>query len=140
MEVLMRTRLSSSLAKPEDVFRLPRATIASDIMALPFQVRKRWSPKPAVIPDYTNQLDLFSQAPIDTQAPVASASARPSGEHYARPRPPQQLDFDALEPLPPEDAGAVAAGQPAPADTGGDGGAVRRPPVRAGVGAEDGTP
>src|ERR1700683_2162 len=140
METPMPARFSSPLAKPADVFRLPCATIASDIMALPFHVRKRWSPKPAVIPDYTNQLDLFSEAPIDTQAPVASESAHPSGVSHARPRPPQQLDFGALDPLPPDDADRTPAAKPAPADPGGDGGEVRRSPVRPGVGAQDGTP
>src|ERR1700692_818080 len=91
-------------------------------------------------PDYTNQLDLFSQAPIDTLAPVAPEPARPLGISYGRPRPPQQLDFGALEPLPPEDAGGAAAAKPAAADTGRDGGAVRRLPVRPGVGEENGTP
>jgi hypothetical protein len=46
-------------------------------------------------PDYTNQLDLFSEAPIDTPEPVTSEPARPFGIHHGRPRPPQQLDFGA---------------------------------------------
>ncbi len=40
-----------------------------------------------VIPDYTNQLDLFSEAPIETSAPVVSGPVRTSG---ARPPRPQQ--------------------------------------------------
>src|SRR5579863_5138759 len=88
--------------------------------------------------DFTNQLDLFSQGPIDTLAPVTSESARPSGVSHGRPRPPQQLDFGALEPLPAEDAGGAPEAKPAPADTGGDGATVRRPLVRTGLGEEDG--
>ena len=91
-------------------------------------------------PDFTNQLDLFSEAPIDIPAPVAPGAARPSGESYARPRPPQQLDFGTLEPLPPEDARGAAATRPAPADAGGDGGAIHGPDVRNGLGEKDGIP
>ena len=40
-------------------------------MVLPGRA-KRWIPKTVVTPDYTNQLDLFSEAPIDDPAPVAT--------------------------------------------------------------------
>src|SRR5580704_18978975 len=89
-------------------------------------------------PDFTNQLDLFSQAPIDTSTTVASETARPSGVMNGRPRPPKQLDFGALEPLPPEDARGAASTKPARSDTGGDGGTVHRHPLRTGVREEDG--
>ncbi len=88
-------------------------------------------------PDFTNQLDLFSQAPIDTATTAASETARPSGVSHARLRPPKQLDFGALEPLPPEDARGAPAARSALADTRGDGGAVRRHPLRPGLGEED---
>src|ERR1700677_3509945 len=120
----MPVRFNSPLAKPKDVFRLPRTTNASDIMALPFHARARWIPKTVVTPDYTNQLDLFSEADIDIPAPVASAPALPSGEQNGRPH--QQLNFGPLAALSPEDAGAVAAGTQAGAGTGRDGGAVHR--------------
>lgn len=106
-------------------------------MALPFQTAKRWITK-RVTPDYTNQLDLFSEGPIETPAPVVNDSVRTSGISHARPRPPRQLDFGVLEPLPPEDARRTPAAQPAPANTGGDDGAVRRPPVRLDSGPQDG--
>jgi hypothetical protein len=37
-------------------------------MAPPFRTAKRWMTK-RVIPDYTNQLDLFSEAPLETPSP-----------------------------------------------------------------------
>jgi hypothetical protein len=78
----------------------------------PFHGKKRHGfARGLVTPDYTNQLDLFSEAPIDTPAPVASEPARTSGVSHGRPRPPQQLDFGALEPLPPEDAGPSSGGK-----------------------------
>jgi len=88
-----------------------------------------------VIPDYTNQLELFSEAPGDTPAPVVKAPARNSGQ--ARPRP-QQLGFDVWEPLPPFDAGAVAATKPNRARSDGDGGMVHRLPVRPDIATPDG--
>ena len=129
---------TASLANLTDVSKLSRATKTGDFMALPFRA-KRWIPRTVVTPDYTNQLDLFSEAPQDTPAPVALVSARTSGVSHARPRPPQQLAFAELEPLPPLDAGPVGTGKPAGASAGGDGGAVRGPAVRAGVGEENGT-
>jgi N12 class adenine-specific DNA methylase len=70
--------------------------------------------------------------------PVPVAPAHPSGVSHARPN--QQLDFGALEPLPPEDAAPVAAGKPTGAGTGTDGAEVQRPPVRHDLGQEDGAP
>jgi hypothetical protein len=68
-------------------------------MAMPLRA-KRWIPKTVVTPDYTNQLDLFSEAPIDTPAPIENTPPRIPGGAHARPRPPQQLGFEALEPRP----------------------------------------
>src|SRR5580658_4565012 len=90
--------------------------------------------------DYTNQLDLFSEAPIDTAEPVSLQPARSSGVSHGRPRPPQRLDFGALEALPPEDAEGPPAPKPAPAGAGGDGGAVHRHPVQPDGGGKDGPP
>ena len=96
-------------------------------MALPFRTAKRGITK-RVIPDYTNQLDLFSEAALETSAPVVSP--RTSGVPHARPRTPQQLHFEEWEPLPTEDAVRIPVAQPAPASTGGEGGAVHEPPLR----------
>jgi N12 class adenine-specific DNA methylase len=87
-------------------------------MAPPFRTAKNWITK-RVTPDYTNQLDLFSEAAQETSAPAAHAPARTAGMFRARLRP-QQLDFDVWEPLPPFDPGTVTAVRPAPASTGGD--------------------
>ncbi len=103
-------------------------------MTLPFRAAKTWITK-RVTPDYTNQLDLFSEAP-ETPDPVENAPRRVSGVSQPRPRP-QQLGFDVWEPLPPFDPGAVAVKEPAPANTGTDGGTVRQPPVGPNIGAED---
>ena len=113
--------------------KVSRATKTSDFMVLPGRT-KRWIPKTVITPDYTNQLDLFSEAPMDD--PVAPTPAQ--REHHARP--PQQLDFGTLEPLPPFDAGPPAAGEPARTGAGRDSGAVHGPAVRAGVSQEDGIP
>jgi N12 class adenine-specific DNA methylase len=90
-----------------------------------------------VTPDYSNQLDLFSEAPDDTPAPLASAPARNTGASQARPRP-QQLGFDIWEPLPPFEAAAVAATKPAPAKTDGDGATDRPAPTQPDIAPPDG--
>src|ERR1700733_13710798 len=95
-------------------------------MTLPFRAAKKWITK-RIIPDYTDQLDLFSEAPVETPAPAANAPARTAGVSHARPRP-QQLGFEVWEPLPPFDAGARAATKPVGGSTGGDGEPVHRPP------------
>jgi hypothetical protein len=56
-----------------------------------------------VIPDYTNQLDLFSQAVEETPASVSDAPVRTSGFPQGRPRPEQMRFLDWVR-LPPEDA------------------------------------
>jgi len=105
-------------------------------MTLPFRAAKKWVTK-RVSPDYTNQLDLFSEAPIDPSTPVVNAPVRAAGVSHARPRP-QQLGFDVWEPLPPFDAGATAATKPVPAKTDGDGGTDRPPPTQPNTVAPDG--
>lgn len=93
-------------------------------MALQFRTAKKWITK-RVSPDYTDQLDLFSEAPLDALAPVNSSPARTSGAAKARPRP-QQLGFEVWEPLPAFDAAAAVVGNSASADTDAD-----REPTRA---------
>ena len=101
-------------------------------MALPFRTAKRWMTK-RVIPDYTNQLDLFSEAPIETPSPVVSGRVRTSG---TRPPRPQQLAFEVWEPLPPEDATEIPAAEPPPVGTGAGEGTVQRPPEQTSVGQQ----
>ena len=116
--------------------KVSRATKTSDFMVLPGRV-KRWIPKTVITPDYTNQLDLFSEAPIDDPAPVAQPVRQ---EHHARPRPPQQLDFGTLEPLPPFDAGGTEAAKPPGGGVGGESGEVRGRDVSPAGGGENGLP
>ena len=85
----------------------------------PFRSAKQWMTK-RVIPDYTNQLDLFSEAVEETPAPVADAQARSSG-FQSRPRPPEQMRFLDLVPLPPEDGVRTPSPKPASAINGGNG-------------------
>ena len=101
-------------------------------MALQFRTAKRWVTR-RVTPDFTNQLDLFSEAPLETPAPVANAPARRSGVVPARPRP-QQLDFGPWEPLPAEFA-ARPITKPTPGSTSEDRGAGNQPPLRPEIGA-----
>ena len=61
------------LAIDASLAKVSRATKTSDFMVLPGRA-KRWIPKTVITPDYTNQLDLFSEAPIDDPAPVAPTS------------------------------------------------------------------
>jgi hypothetical protein len=100
----------------------------TDFMPLQFGTAKRWITK-RVTPDYTNQLDLFSEAAPETPEPAVNAPRRVSGVSQPRPRP-QQLDFDVWEPLPPFEAGAVPPRKPDEPNTGGDGRADHRPAVR----------
>ncbi len=104
-------------------------------MAPPFRTAKRWMTK-RVTPDYTNQLDLFSEAPIETPAPVVSSPVGTSGAR--RPPRPQQLAFDVWEPLPPEGSPRAAA-EPAPASTGAEGRTAQRAPEQTSIGQQDKT-
>jgi hypothetical protein len=106
-------------------------------MAFQFRTAKKWVTR-RVTPDYTNQLDLFSEAPLEAPAPVASAPAQPSGVVSVRPRQ-QQLDFGPWEALPPEYAVRIPTAKPAPASNGGNGVAVDQPPVRPEIGPQDET-
>src|ERR1035441_6432785 len=105
-------------------------------MGLQFQTAK-WITR-RVTPDYTNQLDLFSEAPEEAPPPAAAARVRTSGSAHVRPRPPQQLDFGEWEPLPPEDTLRIPPPQPAPAHTVGDGEMLHPPPKPPESGAQDG--
>ena len=106
-------------------------------MPLPFRAAKKWITK-RVIPDYTNQLDLFSEATPETPATVSNAAARTSGFSQGRPRPPEQMHFLEWVPLPPEDAVRTPVAKPPPASTGGDAATVPQPPVRPEIGAQGG--
>src|ERR1700691_5207726 len=103
-------------------------------MTLPFRAAKKWVTK-RVIPDFTNQLDLFSEAPVETPAPVVNAPARRSGASQRRP---QQLGFEVWEPLSPLDPGTGAAKKLAETSTTGNRETVHRPPpVQPDIGAPD---
>jgi N12 class adenine-specific DNA methylase len=95
-------------------------------MKLPFRAAKTWMTK-RVTPDYSNQLDLFSEAAEETSTPAVHAPPRTRAVYQARPRP-QQLGFDIWEALPPFDAGAGATKIPAGANTDREEGTVQRPP------------
>jgi hypothetical protein len=88
-----------------------------------------------VIPDYANQLDLFSGAPDEAPVPVTPAISAPP---YARPRQ-QQLDFGTYEPLPLEEDVRSPAARPTPASSGGDGDTAQQPPVQTGIGQQEKT-
>jgi hypothetical protein len=98
-ETAMTSNRNTSLANDANISKIAPATKTGEIMAMPLRA-KRWIPKTVVTPDYTNQLDLFSEAPIDTPAPIENTPPRIPGGAHARPRPPQQLGFEALEPRP----------------------------------------
>src|ERR1035438_654702 len=103
-------------------------------MALQFGTAKRWMTK-RVAPDYTNQLDLFSEAAPEAPAPGVNAPRRVSGVSTARPRRAEQLHFLEWEPLPPEDAVTTPPAKPAHGNTGA--GVVHQSPVRPDTGAQD---
>ncbi len=77
-----------------------------------FRTARKWVTK-RVAPDYTNQLDLFSEAVPETSPPVTLPPARTAGLRPAKPRP-QQLGFEVWEPLPAFDAAAIAVSKPVP--------------------------
>jgi N12 class adenine-specific DNA methylase len=72
-----------------------------------FRTARKWITK-RVAPDYTNQLDLFSEASPEPPTPVVRAPARNPASGTARPRP-QQLGFEIWEPLAPFDTGHTDA-------------------------------
>lgn len=111
--------------------KLPRELASSEIMAMPAWI-KRIKPKRPIAFDFSNQLDLFSQAPIDeSPAPVAQG-------HHGRSRPPHQIDLEALDGLEPVTGEGTAAAAPASREVREHGRGVHGPDVRAGVGTEDG--
>ena len=57
----MLVRLNPALANSAKMFRIARATTTGNIMARPVQFRKGWTTKLAIIPEYSNQLDLFQK-------------------------------------------------------------------------------
>jgi len=99
-----------------------------------FRNAKSWVTR-RVTPDFTNQLDLFSEAPSEIPEPVASAPLRASSDRQSRPRQ-QQLDFGPWEPLPLVDSGAVAQTKPADVSSGGNEGTGSQPPPPPEIGAQ----
>src|SRR5665213_3206849 len=79
-------------------------------MASEYRTARKWITK-RVAPDYTNQLDLFSEAVPEASPPVTSPPARTAGLRPGRLRP-EQLGFEVWEPLPPFEAAAVAVSKP----------------------------
>src|ERR1700722_11549021 len=90
-----------------------------------------------VIPAYSDQLDLFSQAPQETSAPEANTPARNSVVSGTRLRPFQQLYFGPWEPLPLDDDVRSPETKSATPASGGDG--VRTSPVQAVGGRQEET-
>jgi len=80
-------------------------------MAPPFRAAKKWMTK-RVIPDYTDQLDLFSEASLEEPSAAASSPIPGSGgaPGFRSRAFQQQLDFGPWKPLSPvEDVGAPMA-------------------------------
>lgn len=72
-------------------------------MASQFRTTKNWTTRRWGVPDYSNQLDLFSEAVPDaseTEEPIASRRV-PSSQ--TRPRRLEQMRLDMCEPLQPDD-------------------------------------
>src|SRR5665213_1771700 len=87
-------------------------------MALQFRTAKTWITK-RVTPDYTNQLDLFSEATLGASRALPTSPARTAGRVPATPRP-QQLGFEVWEPLAPFDVAATTVCKPASLNTDAD--------------------
>src|SRR5690349_3124070 len=102
---------SGPLANSANISRV-RTTNTGEIMVLRHQSTKRWIPKTVVTPDFTHQLDLFSQATIEEES-AAAPPARTTEVPHGKPRPPQQISLFALAATPAEGAAAIAAGKPA---------------------------
>ena len=67
-----------------------------------FRTAKTWATR-RVVPAYTKQLDLFSEANTEPPAPDTDVRVRRLDVSNSKPRPPVQLDFGSWEPLPPEE-------------------------------------
>ncbi len=106
-------------------------------MASQFRTARKWITT-RVAPDYTNQLDLFSEAVPETSLPVAPPLVRTGGLRPARPRP-EQLGFEVWEPLPPFNAAANEAVKPLSADAGSDREEAGAPTAQPEIAAQDGT-
>src|SRR5690242_5151996 len=105
-------------------------------MALQFRTAKRWFTK-RVTPDYTNQLDLFSEVPEETPAPAGpSLNSAPA---IARPRQ-QQLDFGDSEPLRLGDVLLTPPPMPAASNAARDAGTRPASFLPSETGAQDGDP
>ena len=89
-----------------------------------------------VIPDYTNQLDLFSEAAEETASPAPNGPVRSSG-FQGRPKPPEQLRFLEWVPLPSDDASKIPEAKPPPASPHGDGDTPQRSPEQTGLRQQD---
>ena len=105
-------------------------------MGVPFRTAKKWITK-RVIADYSNQLDLFSEAVPEPPTPVVPAPPRAPGASKARPRP-QQLGFEIWEPLAPFEANhPVASDTPASVTAAADQDIERPEPQRPQLGDSD---
>ena len=104
-------------------------------MAPPFRTAKKWMTK-RVIPDYTNQLDLFSEAP-EEPAPVVNAPPHAARPVPARPQQ-QQLDFAAWGPLPDDYVPRTLSAQPASTSTATDAASIPPPPALPDIPAQHG--
>jgi N12 class adenine-specific DNA methylase len=107
-------------------------------MSHSFRTAKRWVTS-RVVPDYTNQLDLFSEAAEEALALPLDAPSRKSPPAYARPRQ-QQFDFGQRVPLPPEDDVRSPVKVAAHISVGSDGDAVPRSPAQTDIGQQEETP
>jgi N12 class adenine-specific DNA methylase len=68
----MNNQPKTGLEIAASIGKVTCATFPRSVMAFPSRVPIKWWPKKTVRPDYTNQLDLFSEAPIDIPVTVAS--------------------------------------------------------------------
>ena len=107
-------------------------------MAPPFRTAQRWITK-RVAPDYTNQLDLFSEAPLETPEPDANARVRASAVSPRAPAP-EQLRFSEWVPLPLDDATTNPTTPPVAASVRSNDAAADGPPVKPDIDAKDEIP
>ena len=129
------------LARIAETTKLSPANNASEIMAFRHHIPK-WLSKKPVVTDFTNQLDLFSGAQVDTPASVESDGvvSLPAGDKHVRPGRPKQLDFGSLAEFQPGRVQPDAGIQQPAADAQRDVRADDRLPAHAHHGPENGTP
>ena len=107
-------------------------------MALPFRARTRWAAPKPVKPDYANQLDLFSEASIGSNATVVSEDTPLPPESSNAFEPPRN-DNPELLANPPPRSGEADDSIPDPAGTASRSGETSSgPPVPIPVSAEGG--